>query len=344
MTITFVIIYAISATFVLFRFFRKKYANEYDCKVRNRFEGCLYGQAIGDALGLGTEGLFKDGVEGYYPEGLTKYEQIVQDAHRRRWHQGDWTDDTDMMICIATAIIEHGGIVDDNTLHDIAANFNEWKWSPECKGIGALVHNVLSMGDYVDNPKKAAEIFWNLSNKKNAPNGGLMRTSVVGLLRDDVDKSAENICKLTHFDPRCVGSCVIVSEIIHSLVYDDKQLTPDEIRAIGEKYDSRIKPFIDLVLNNDDISALDLDEQYSAGYTLKTLSAALWCYFHSTNYMEGMLAVVNAGGDADTNAAVACAILGAKYGATAIPAYYKDSLWKKEEYKKLIIDLEKVLC
>lgn len=42
--------------------------------------GCLYGQAIGDALGLGSEGLFRDGVEGYYPKGLTKYEQIVPDA------------------------------------------------------------------------------------------------------------------------------------------------------------------------------------------------------------------------------------------------------------------------
>lgn len=40
----------------------------------------------------------------------------------------------------------------------------------------------------------------------------------------------------------------------------------------------------------------------------------------------GALAVVNVGGDADTNAAVACAILGAKYGYQAIPKKYK-SVW-----------------
>jgi len=37
--------------------------NEYS--IKDKFEGCLYGQAIGDALDLGSEGLFKDGVEGY---------------------------------------------------------------------------------------------------------------------------------------------------------------------------------------------------------------------------------------------------------------------------------------
>ena len=48
------------------------------------------------------------------------------------------------------------------------------------------------------------------------------------------------------------------------------------------------------------------------GYTLVTLYVVLWAYWHSTSFVDGLLKVVNAGGDADTNAAVACAILGAK--------------------------------
>ena len=36
--------------------------------------------------------------------------------------------------------------------------------------------------------------------------------------------------------------------------------------------------------------------------------------------------MVNAGGDADTNAAVACAILGAKYGFDSIPTEYVEGL------------------
>ena len=37
------------------------------------------------------------------------------------------------------------------------------------------------------------------------------------------------------------------------------------------------------------------------GYTLVTLSVGLWAYWHSTSFVDGLLKVVNAGGDADTN-------------------------------------------
>ena len=61
-------------------------------------------------------------------------------------------------------------------------------------------------------------------------------------------------------------------------------------------------------------------------YTLYTLFAALWCYFHANSFEEGLLRVVNEGGDADTNAAVACAILVAKFGYSSIPSKYIDGL------------------
>ena len=49
---------------------------------KKRFLGTIYGQAIGDALGLGTEFLSKAQIAQYYPEGLSEYSQIVQDDHR----------------------------------------------------------------------------------------------------------------------------------------------------------------------------------------------------------------------------------------------------------------------
>ena len=71
------------------------------------------------------------------------------------------------------------------------------------------------------------------------------------------------------------------------------------------------------------------------GYTLKTLAAAVWCLFHCNSFEEGLLAVVNAGGDADTNAAVACSLLGARYGYSTIPQKIIEGLIKIEDLTNL---------
>ncbi len=49
-------------------------------------------------------------------------------------------------------------------------------------------------------------------------------------------------------------------------------------------------------------------------------------YWHATSYKEGILKIVLSGGDADTNAAVAGAILGAKFGLCHIPDEGKNVL------------------
>ena len=46
--------------------------------------------------------------------------------------------------------------------------------------------------------------------------------------------------------------------------------------------------------------------------------------------------MVRAGGDADTNAAVACAMLGAKYGFSAIPQEYVDGLIYREQLEEVV--------
>lgn len=299
--------------------------NKYD-----KLKGVIYGQAIGDALGLATEFMDDAEMAQKYPNGVNDYSDIYQDAHRSRWKVGEWTDDTDMMLCIANAVIEDKGV---NLTH-IAKNFKAWA-DGEPLGIGNNTYKVLSFGDYVEKPFDAAKLVWEMSKKQSAANGGLMRTSVVGLFPKAVEQCAADICRLTHFDPRCVGSCVIVSSLIHSLVYDFEQLTYHQILDIANKYDERIAEYVDLSLNAD-IRALELQGGRSMGYTLKTLAASLWAYWNASSFEEGLLAVVNAGGDADTNAAVACAILGAKFGFESIPKEYVDGLIHREELDKVI--------
>ena len=296
----------------------------------DRLKGTIYGQAIGDALGLGTEGMTDEDMAWKDPHGIKHYSDIFQDRHRKRWKIGDWTDDTDMMLCIANAIIKDKGV----NLTSIAQNFKDWA-DGEPMGIGENTYKVLMIGDYVEHPLEVSKKVWEMSGKKAAANGGLMRTSIVGLFPKAVEECAVNICRLTHYDPRCVGSCVIVSELIHSLVYHEKRLSYHQIVDMAKKYDERIVEFVDLSMNTD-IRALELQDEASVGYTLRTLAAGLWAYWNARTFEDGLLSVVRAGGDADTNAAVACAILGAKFGFNATPQEYIDGLIYKEQLDEVI--------
>ena len=300
-------------------------------ETKDKIYGTIFGQAIGDALGLGTEFMSKKEVREKYPDGLKEYSQIIRDYHRAKFQPGSWRDDTDMMLCIANAIIEDKGI----NLHTIARNFKQWVYAPETRGVGQTTLKVLSIAEYVEKPHQVAELIWRMTRTKNAANGSVMRTAIIGLKKENVAQTAEDVCKLTHFDPRCVGSCVIVSEIINHLIWHDEQLSYSQIITIGNKYDKSIAEYIDKAYYNG-IESLELDEPSSIGYTLKALGSALWCLFHANDFEEGLLRVVNEGGDADTNAAVACAMLGAKFGYTSIPQKYTDGLTRKSDLMRII--------
>lgn len=304
-------------------------------EIIDRFKGCLYGQAIGDALGLGTECMTDEDISWKYPNGLQHYNQIYQDRHRKRWEIGDWTDDTDMMLCIADAVNEDKGV---NFLN-IAKHFKVWAEGMPM-GIGSHTYKVLTIGDYAEKPFEVSYMAWKMSRYQSAANGGVMRTSIVGLFPKEVRTCAENICKLTHYDPRCVGSCVIISELIHALVYGIEQPTRSEMINIALQYNADICEYIDNAWLEPDVKHLAFYD--NCGYTLVTLSVALWAYWHASSFEEGLLAVVNAGGDADTNAAVACAILGAKYGYNAIPKEYIDGLLYREQLEKRFCDLSEI--
>ncbi len=74
----------------------------------DRFLGCAYGQALGDAYGLSTEFETRAKVATMYPNPvqLIPFPDYIQTPHARRWEQGDWTDDTDQWILVMETLIE----------------------------------------------------------------------------------------------------------------------------------------------------------------------------------------------------------------------------------------------
>lgn len=294
----------------------------------DKIKGVFFGQAIGDALGLGTEFLSKDEINVLYPNSLVTYSQIIQDEHRSRWVKGDWTDDTEQFLCICESILRF------NEVSEIAFAEELYRWySRDPLGIGYTVLNVVKTPQFTLKPHKAAEIYWRMKQRKVASNGGIMRTSITGIFdfwdKVKVIKNTEKICKVTHFDPRCVGSCVLVTSIISELIHAQKELSKSDLIEIGKGYAPEIEESVEksFCLN---IENLRLDESETIGYTLKALSAGLWTYFNASSFESGILSVIHEGGDADTNASVAGSLLGAKFGYSRIPKHLIEDLVRKE--------------
>ena len=295
----------------------------------DKIKGALFGTAVGDALGLGTEFLSKKEVKKYYPQGLYTYDQISA-RHKNLWARGEWTDDTEQMLCILDSLIEKKKI----DIKDIAFRFYRWSVD-DGRGIGFTTSKVLKSRSFLSDPKAVSKQVWLESKKQLAPNGGVMRTAVLGVWeykdKEKVIKNAEDVCQITHYDLRCVASCVLVSYAISLLIQGkDRTFVWKEIQKLSKEYGEEVNRYL-TDLEKKDIYKLELDERDSIGYTLKTLSAGFWALMNAKDFKDGLIKIINQGGDADTNGAVAGALLGACFGFRDIPEEYIDGLEGKNK-------------
>ena len=67
------------------------------------------------------------------------------------------------------------------------------------------------------------------------------------------------------------------------------------------------------------------------GWTVYTTRLALRCLLDAEDFRSGVERVVRLAGDADTNGAVAGALLGAHFGASDIPSGWLEALFRKDD-------------
>jgi ADP-ribosyl-[dinitrogen reductase] hydrolase len=64
----------------------------------------------------------------------------------------------------------------------------------------------------------------------------------------------------------------------------------------------------------------------SSGYVVHTLEAAIWCVDQSETFEEAVLMAANLADDADTVAAVTGQVAGALWGASGLPAHWRERI------------------
>lgn len=198
--------------------------------MNEKINGLIYGQALGDAIGLTTEFMNQNDIANIYSNDFTNYnfEMINNDYHRSNWKKGDWTDDTDQFLLILQMISEK-----NIEIKNFSSKLIKWisNGIPECDdnksyGLG----NTLSIwwGDTYSlvNPLLAGLRCWIYNPYfplKNSSNGSLMRTSILGVLSKQkimFEKTIE-MSAITHPDPKCILSCLFVTNIVHHIIYNN---------------------------------------------------------------------------------------------------------------------------
>ncbi|XP_078677172.1 ADP-ribosyl-[dinitrogen reductase] glycohydrolase-like [Branchiostoma floridae x Branchiostoma belcheri] len=333
--------------------------------LEDRVYGTIYGNCIGDAIGLLTEFLSKEEAFQCYGSKKLEYSMKVKDGHRVRWNVGDWTDDSDQMILIILALIEKKERkVTIETQQDFALRMRQWMHHgfPELGdwggcGIGGTTLQVLTLDMFTTDPEQASRTVWERSGKVLAPNGGVMRTSILGVHQyqdlDMVIHNTEKLCRVTHADPRCIASCVAVTTAIAMMLQGKHRKEDGTTDAWGithdsfehaKKYlvtedgteDSTAVQELQFHMEAEKLSLLKLDERRKIGYTYKTLGAGFWA-LRQNDFRKAMTELVMEGGDADTNGAVAGALLGCKLGVKGLPKSWRDKLCYKKWLDEQII-------
>ena len=106
------------------------------------------------------------------------------------------------------------------------------------------------------------------------------------------------------------------------LLHDEEEPSIDELKSVCLENDPRTLPYLQKAYEGN-MEGLGIDDENSMTWTRVSMGAALCSFWHSDNAYDTIYKVVDMGGDADTNASLAGALAGLKYGYDALPEEVK---------------------
>ena len=299
------------------------------------------GMAVGDALGTTYE--FKRMEQPDYPALATGPATDVVGAGPFGLPAGAITDDTQLGICIARSLVERGGF----DPADIAERY--LAWLPGAFDVGRQTLGALDQLRDGTPYSSAGLTVWRERDRRPAGNGSLMRTVPIGVafarrpLAQLVEASLVE-SMITHADPRCALACAAFNGAVRAALQASPPpmlpaahaalaLGAQRLRAswTGEDLEHLERAVTDL---ESDLAAATgetpgvnqpgLHIHETAGFVRVAFRLAFWHCVHTRSWRDALVDVASRGGDADTNAAIVGALLGARDGIEAIPAAWRD--------------------
>lgn len=263
-----------------------------DSELHDRALGAYLGLAIGDALGAPVE--FMTAREIAHKFGTFRH---MTGGGWLRLAAGQVTDDTTMSLALGDALVACGGW----DLRAVADAFVRWlKAKPvDC---GNACRRGLQR--YIADGSLSAP-----PSEGDAGNGAVMRNLpvVLATLADDAAFQRQTLGQshITHNHPLSDAAALTLGRMASMLILG------------GATVDCR--PFADRLFAEQPKFRFTRYPGRASGYVVDTVQTVLHHFFAHEDFEACLIAVVNRGEDADTNAALAGMLAGARCGARRLP-------------------------
>jgi ADP-ribosyl-[dinitrogen reductase] hydrolase len=277
----------------------------------DRALGCLLGMVIGDALGSQVEFQAAAAIGERYPSGVRN----LADSPVWNTLAGQPTDDSELGLALARSLVRVGGYDPE----DSAAAYGRWYASGpfDCGQTTALAFRPAAKA--MANKAQAAR---DGANRGSQSNGSLMRIAPVGVWARDPDEAvrvADADSSLSHPHPVCRAACAAFAVAISSALAgaDRRGMMTAAVRvadAAGAEAGA-----VAAVLRQAAAGVAPVEFQHQMGWVLIALQNAFFHLAAGTPTEPALIETVGRGGDTDTNAAIAGALLGAADGRASLP-------------------------
>lgn len=302
--------------------------------LRDRAVGVVVAAAAADALGAPHE---------FGPPLPAACELSMTGGGPFGWEPGEWTDDTQT----ALAVLHAAASGEREPVDAIARSLVAW-YRSHPRDVGGQTRAVLApvTGDPTAKTLTETAARWQAANGERAGNGSLMRTGPVALLAPRSLRSiaaiAARVSELTHPHPDAVDACVLWSAAVWWAMRTPPGATLDWVDLVAEGIDALPEPRRRPWHARLERCRTEPPEAFEPnGWVVAALQAALAAVSQSepdpgvpacTHLQRAIERAVRAGGDTDTVATIAGALVGARWGATAVPASWRRPLHGRFTY------------
>lgn len=289
-------------------------ADALDPQFVTRARGALLGLVIGNQLGVPTEHLSAEGIRAAFPNGVRDLQPAPAGS--------PFDDDAAMTLLLAQSLVERG----EFDASDVAERWVQWLRT-DGRGVGVTTEQALRLIELGAEPFEAGRVAH--SGGAAAGNGAVMRCIPVALrYHDNVEKlirASTQQAAITHADERCTWGAAAVNLAARELLHGNPHFVEEVLHRL-EGVAPRVLVESIRRVPWEDVGTLPLAVPGQFGYVVHCVEIAFWCALHRSSLEQALVFLAEAGGDTDTNAAVAGALLGARDGETGIPPRWLEQL------------------